>query len=489
MGAAVYLYVNLFSFPHIPFLLGGDQTYFWMDAQRMLDGGRIYQDFLQFTPPGTDLLYLALFKFFGLNVWVTNAMVLALGVALCSMCFELASEIMERRSAVLAAALFLVLVYGKLMNATHHLFSVLAILGAVKIGMRSTAVVKVLVAGALLGAASFFTQTHGVAGLLAFAVFLNWKRSRSKEPWVDVLGKEGLLFLGFMAALLLLSAYFLATVGWRQLWYFQVTYARRYVVDLTQGWFLGLPEALSWHTLPKLLPYLVVYLTLVVVYPVALWRCWRERHNPRFPWEKVALLSMVGLMLLVEVAFSLNWLRIFAVSMPGIILFVWGLEQVQTMRRYVVGLIWVCIACLAVRQTRSNYVSHSQMVYLPGGRVATTLQSYEKLHWMLFHTSPGQHFLQAPWPGMYLPLHLRNPLFIDQISPGEGNRPEEIALAIQQLEAKRVQYVLWAPRLDSADDLPTHAQDHVVPLRKYLHARYSLVMVFPDGDEVWQRNE
>jgi len=488
MGAA-YLYVNLFSFPRIPFLLSGDQTYFWMDAQRMLGGGRIYQDFLQFTPPGTDLLYLALFKVFGLNVWVTNAVVLALGVALCWMCFALASEIMERRSAVLAAALFLVLVYGRLMNATHHLFSMLAILGAVKIGMRSTTAVRVLVAGALLGVASFFTQTHGVAALLAFAVFLIWKRSRSKEPWVDVLGKEGLLFLGFMAALLLLSAYFLATVGWRQLWYFQVTYARRYVVDLAQGSFLGLPEAFSWQTLPRLSPYLVVYLTLVVVYPVALWRCWRERHNPRFPWEKVALLSAIGLMLLVDVAFSLNWLRLFAVSMPGIILFVWGLEQMLGMRRYAVGLIWVCIVFLAIRQTRSNYVSHSQRVDLPGGRVATTPQSYEKLHWMLLHTSPGQYFLQASWPGMYLPLHLRNPLFIDQISPGEGNRPEEIALAIQQLEEKRVPYVIWEARLDSPDYLSVHAQDHVVPLRNYLHASYSQMMVFPDGDEVWQRNE
>jgi len=90
---------------------------------------------------------------------------------------------------------------------------------------------------------------------------------------------------------------------------------------------------------------------------------------------------------------------------------------------------------------------------------------------------------------MYLPLHLRNPLFIDQISPGEGNRPEEIALAIQQLEEKRVPYVIWEARLDSPDYLSVHAQDHVVPLRNYLHASYSQMMVFPDGDEVWQRNE
>ena len=81
LGAATYLYLNLFALPNTPFLLSGDQVYFWMDAQRMLHGERIYLDFFQFTPPGTDLLYAALFKLFGPRVWVTNAAVLALGVA------------------------------------------------------------------------------------------------------------------------------------------------------------------------------------------------------------------------------------------------------------------------------------------------------------------------------------------------------------------------------------------------------------------------
>ncbi len=492
VGVAAYLYFNLFLFPRTAFLLGGDQVYFWMDAQRMLDGGRIYQDFLQFTPPGTDLVYLAFFKVFGLKVWVTNVVVLVLGVALCWMCFALATEIMERRFAILAAVLYIVLIYGRPMNATHHFFSVLAVLGAVKIGMRSTGV-RVLTAGALLGVASFFTQTHGVTALFGFAVFLVLKQMRSKGAWGDVLRNEALLLFGFMAALLLLSARVIGEAGWKLVWYFQVTYVRQFAVELTQGEFLGLPVALSWHALPRLAPYLVVYLTLVAVYPVALWRCWRERLNPGFPWEKVALLSTVGTLLLVGVAFSPNWLRIFAVSLPGVVLLVWLVGQVRGMQRYGVGLVWVCIACIAVRQTRVNYLLHSEVAEMPGGRFATTPQSYEKLRWVLLHCRPGEYFFQAPWPGMYLPLHLRNPLFIDQVLPGTGNRPEEIALAILQLDERRVPYVLWAPRLDDAEGRGGHAQgnveDNVKPLREYLHAEYSQVMVFPDGDEIWQRND
>src|SRR5437588_12808128 len=106
IGAAAYLWVNLFRIFRTPFLLGGDQVYFWTYAQRMLNGERVYRDFFQFTPPGTDVIYLAAFKLFGPHAWVTNAIVFALGLALCWTCFSVASDVMDRRSAVLAAALF-----------------------------------------------------------------------------------------------------------------------------------------------------------------------------------------------------------------------------------------------------------------------------------------------------------------------------------------------------------------------------------------------
>lgn len=172
LGTSTYLYVNLFSFPNTPFLLGGDQVFFWTDAQRMLDGERIYQDFFQFTPPGTDLFYLALFKLFGANLWVTNAAVLVLGVSLCLLCFVLANQIMGRRSALLATVLFLVLINGKLLSGTHHVFSVLAIMGAVNICMRKITGARILIGGGLLGLASLFTQTHETVALLAVATLL-----------------------------------------------------------------------------------------------------------------------------------------------------------------------------------------------------------------------------------------------------------------------------------------------------------------------------
>jgi hypothetical protein len=489
LGTTTYLYLNLFSFPNTPFLLGGDQVYFWTDAQRMLDGGRIYQDFFQFTPPGTDLLYFALFKLFGASLWVTNAVVLVLGVSLCWFCFVLASEIMSRQSALLATVLFLVLIYGKLLSGTHHLFSVLAIMGAVNICVRKITRARILVAGALLGMASFFTQTHGPAALLAFATFLIWRLLRMKGTWADLLRNQSLLLLGYAVALLLLNAHFIATVGLKQLWYLQVTYIWQYVVYSPLITSMGLPEPLAWYTLPKLSQYLFVYILLPIIYPVALWRCWSERRNTTFPWEQAALLSIVGFFLSLEVFLSPNWLRIYSVSMTGIILLVWAFDQVRKIRPYLVVLVWVGISCLAVRQTRSGYVLRPLRVQLPGGEVATNAQTYGKLQWVMLHTTPGQFFFQADWPGMYLPLKLRNPVFLDIVLPGEGTRPEHISSAIQQLEGKQVRYVLWAARLDHVDEVLAPSKDHVAPLRAYLHTNYTQVQVFSDGDAVLQRNE
>jgi hypothetical protein len=61
-GAMAYLYANLFQFPHTPILQSDDQVFFWTNAQRMLNGERAYVNFFQYTPPGTDVFFLSLFK-------------------------------------------------------------------------------------------------------------------------------------------------------------------------------------------------------------------------------------------------------------------------------------------------------------------------------------------------------------------------------------------------------------------------------------------
>jgi hexosaminidase len=283
LAAGLYLLLNLFASPITPFLLGGDQTFFWLGGQRMSYGERVYLDFLRFTPPGTDLAYCTLFKLFGPRVWVTNLVVLAAGLAFTWQCFTIAAKIMPRRAATLATALFLVAIYGKPLNMTNHWFSALAIAFALKIASSQITPATLAVSAALLGLASFFNHAHGAAALLAFALFLLLRHPRTQDPPITLARNLAILFAAFALTLALLSAPLIAQIGLRKLWYFQVTYVMHYAARLTQGETLGLPGTLTLRSLPKLSQYIAVYLALPIAYLVSLWRCWRERNNPPSP--------------------------------------------------------------------------------------------------------------------------------------------------------------------------------------------------------------
>src|SRR5262249_18033371 len=117
LGAGLYLSCNLVSVRGAPFLLGGDEQVFWMNALRMQQGELIYRDFFEFTAPGTDLVYLGAFNLFGARVWVPNIVQLLLGGSLTYLCFHSARCMLKPAEAALTAALFLVLDYGSWLDA------------------------------------------------------------------------------------------------------------------------------------------------------------------------------------------------------------------------------------------------------------------------------------------------------------------------------------------------------------------------------------
>jgi len=61
-------------------------------------------------------------------------------------------------------------------------------------------------------------------------------------------------------------------------------------------------------------------------------------------------------------------------------------------------------------------------------------------------TAPGDLFFQAGWPGVYLPLQLRNPLYLDI---AYAIRPEEAERVIQELQTTNVPLILWTAHLDA----------------------------------------
>ncbi len=488
LSCTFYLCANLFTLRGIPFLLGGDQVVFWTYAQRMLLGQRVYLDFFEFTPPGTDLVYLSAFRLFGPRLWTTNLIVLLIGVALTWLCFRVALHIMPRSRASLAAALFVVLIYGKLLNGTHHWFCQVALLGAVLVLLRRRSLARIAIAGGLFGLAAFFTQTTGVIAAAAAVLFLFWERSATRSPLRILLRQCILLVLGFGAVWGAASAHWLATVGIRRLIYFQVVFPARFMVDRWSVWSLGMPSLRTPGQLANFTQILLVYLLLPIAYLSCGFLLWRRRSTALPSGAQIALLTFVGLATLLEVARSPSWLRLYCAAAPGFILLVWLLRYAGKLQSFATFFLWIALVCSAISQTRSRYRELSVIAHTPAGDIATRPSTADELLWIAAHTRPGDLFFQAGWTSLYLPLALRHPAFFDMLENRDTTPPEYVELTVRQLETENVQYILWSPALSTSNPVAGPQAYHLAPFDQFLQQRYHLVWTFTDLDQVWERN-
>ncbi len=454
----------------------------------MLSGERVYQDFFQFTPPGTDLVYAAAFGLLGQRVWVANATMVAAGVALAAVCYRVAAQFAARSLALLSAVMFIVLAYGKALNATHHWFSVLAIMGAVVVFSANSNHPRFLGAGALLGLGSFFTQSHGIVALFAFTIFAVCQAVRETRS-LPILAQRILrLFGGYAFALLCLSGYFIVTAGPDRLWQLQIAYPWQHVPHQTlqSSLGLGIEEIPTWRRLPSVAPYLLVYAILPSVYAYVLAHCWRRRVEPTFKnWNCLTLTSFVGVLLLIEVATNPNWLRIFGVSLPAFALLAWVFDQAVARRRPFLASAWIATIGIGLNHIDSMHRHYALAIEAPAGKIVTDAVHGEQLQWLASRTLPGQFLFAADRPIDYMPLRLRAPLFLDVIDSGQ-TLPEYVERGISELEARGVQYVLWPSRLDAmkADSATARA---IADLRTYIHERYRFDHLFSSGEQVWQR--
>ena len=483
----LYLYLNLFSFSNVPYLTGGDQTWFWSYGLRMLQGDIVYRDFFQFTPPGTDLFYFGLFRVLGPNIWVADFAVIMVGTAMCWVCFTIATQIMNREWALLASGLFLIFVYARLLDATHHWFSLLAVLVAARVAMPERSLRRLAVAGACLGVASFFTQTAGVAGTLALVLTLIWERVTDHKPWQGLSRELLALFSMLCLVWCALSTPFIMSVGWKQLWYLWVVYPQVYVMH--QLFRPGLFKQPSLSTLSALTQRIFILVLTICVYPVVWCHCWRKRRESgKQDGTKLVLLSVCGFLLLVGVISRANWVRIYCVSMPAVLLLIWLLANASGTRRYSKGVIWALVICSAVSQTTFRHRHSHEVVNLPAGRAILANELYEsdELIWLGRHTRPNEPFFQAEFLNMYFPLQLRNPVFVEFLS--ESMPVGYLDLTLEQIEGKHVKYIIWSRWLPPPEARIT-GRDPLEPFRVYICAHYAPVQIFANQDVVWQRKE
>jgi hypothetical protein len=489
LGAALYLYLNLFTLHNVPYLHFGDQGFFWEYALRILQGDHVYRDFFQFTPPGADLFYLALFKLFGPSYAAANLGLILLGLALFAACFSVAHRILSRDQALLAAAAIIVLIFGERLDGTHHWFSLTLSLCAVRVIMPDRTPLRIVSAGALTGLAAFFTQTTGAAALIALLLALLWEHFAHNKPGKETSKLIAVLATAFAFIWLALSAHFILDAGWHKFFYLQITYPHLYVLE-SHGFIL--PDTRSMmhlRALPRLLRQLFVYASLFIYAPI-LWHCWRKRRasdpSQNMP---IVLLAMLGLLLMLQMITRSNWTRIYAVAPPALILLTWSIIRFTSISfRRCATIAAVCvIVCLAIGQTHGRRHNGDKVATLLAGKAALPPTPFEEYAWIAQHTHPGDYFFQANWMDVYLPLSLRNPVFAENILPNERTRPEWVALTIQQVDEKQVQYILWSPQWSDPVHADSPTSDHLEPLRAYIRTHYTRVHIFSNRDEIWQR--
>ena len=132
-GALVFLYLLLFILLRTPIFTVGDQSIYLLNAARVVRGEVIYRDFFQFTPPGTEMIYATLFRLFGVRAWVPETMLVLLGASLAGLAISITDSIIRGRSVLLPGILFLVIPFRNSLDATHHWYSTLAVIAALRV--------------------------------------------------------------------------------------------------------------------------------------------------------------------------------------------------------------------------------------------------------------------------------------------------------------------------------------------------------------------
>src|SRR5579864_1713012 len=97
--SALFIYLQVFILPDTPRLATGDQAIYLHHAARMLDGQLIYRDYDHFTLPGTDVLYMALFRVFGVRAWIPQVTLIVVGSSMACLIVSISRRLLAGSAA------------------------------------------------------------------------------------------------------------------------------------------------------------------------------------------------------------------------------------------------------------------------------------------------------------------------------------------------------------------------------------------------------
>ena len=473
-----------FVAPHTPILLWGDALGYATKGQRLLSGEMPYRDFFDFIPAGTGLVYAAIFRCFGVSLWVPNASMSLVAAVAAFQVTWLSQRLLPSAFQLFPSLLFIGLVLAGSLDPTHHWFSTLAAMEIVIVLFQGSSTKRILAAGGLCGVTASFTQSKGAAVLCALLVYLFVVSRRPRtflKPALQLCGAALLVFAAINIPFILAAG---LHIWFADVILFPLRYFGSVSVNNWHGTFWDFTERkgiLKWICVPFL------YLTVPVTYVCATVRLLRiqPEAGQDEARNKPLLLTLIGTAMLAAVASALSIRRISCAGLPAMILLIWLLNPRRRWQRAfasTLASLSVLVACAQIAAVQRHPRS---ILSLPSGTVAILDPDIAEVYGsMALRTHPGQWFFGLP--PLTLPLGLRNPTPLEATSPGEYTRPEQVIEVIAGLQRTRPPLLLLRPSMYVPHSLG-YSADHLEPLQAYLFANYRRTSVFKTGDEVWER--
>jgi hypothetical protein len=476
-AAVAFLYLRTFLLPATPLVAAGDQVLFFVRALRMVHGQVLYRDFFELVPPGTDLLYAAAFRSFGVHAWILQAWCVVLGLALAGVITLIAGRILSGPIIVLPALLFLVFDFNSALDITHHWYSTLAALAAAGVLMRGTSLVRISAAGSLCAIATLFTQTQGALTLLALLIYLLWlNRSQSQGP--GILRELTALLLPFLLILSCVLGYYMHKAGFRTMLFDLVLFPAKYLssgeVNSPRTYLRQLPPVHALSDIPLIIPFIFIYALVPYIYLFGVYQLRRKRAGLNiFVRQRLFLLHLVGLALFLAVASGPRFFRLCTVAPPAILVLTWILSHEARSFRLVRNALWVLVVVFALFLPLHRQTQWHAILDLPIGRSAFVdpLQ-FQEFAWLAQRSHPSEPFFNQPALALYLLLD--NPAAVEFVNYDEFTRPGQVSAVIRSLQKQPPHYVVMFP--ETADFSPGH--DHSGPFRQYVRDNYRLDRTF-----------
>jgi hypothetical protein len=329
-----------------------------------------------------------------------------------------------------------------------------------------------MMAGAFCGLSSLFTQTRGLAVVVALVVFFGWETRQRNIPKRAFAYRLVILLAAYAAVVGAGLSYFLSSAGPHALLDALVLFPVRYYGSYNAAnrfWepISHWPQAMA-H-LPGFFAVLFVH-ALPLVYLVFPFDMNAQKTCSIEVKEKLVLIACVGSALFVEVINSASLIRLVIASSLAIIIALWMLNKRGLFPRPAAVLLLLLLGVLATIDTAITQTSVLAVTDLPTGRAAFLKGEpgwYADCVNLARLTNPGDWYFGNDDCGFA--LSLRNPAFLPYVTNTDFTRPGDVEELVKALDHYQVKYISIE---DIEGTVGPVGQDHLQPLREYIEAHY-----------------